>query len=116
MYMMIDVGLELLVEDQPIYIIVVFAASDWTRVSVKRHVHTETKPQDTSRKPPTMLFFQMKKGSELKNNFNLKWKWYLNNIIIAFTCYILIRMTTKSKSLLNGFELLNDQSIFHSCL
>lgn len=30
MYMMIDVGLELLVEDQPIYIIVVFAASDWT--------------------------------------------------------------------------------------
>ena len=53
MYMMIDVGLELLVEDQPIYIIVVFAASDWTWVSVKRHVHTETKPQDTSRKPPT---------------------------------------------------------------
>lgn len=50
----------------------------------------------------------MKKGSELKNNFNLKWKWYLNNIIIVFICYILIRMMIKLKFLLNGFELLND--------
>lgn len=67
MYTLIDVGLELLVEDQPVYIIVVFAASDWTWVSVKRHVHTETKPQNSSRKPPK-FFFQMKKGSELNNN------------------------------------------------
>ena len=39
MYTMIDVGLELLVEDQPMYIMVVFAASD---VSVKTHAHAKT--------------------------------------------------------------------------
>lgn len=58
---MIDVGLELLVEDQPMYIMVVVTASD---VSVKTHVHRET--YNTSGKPPKCFFFSNEKRKRIK--------------------------------------------------